>query len=342
MKLLSLLPIFFFFVRGGAYSPLVYQKAFCKSSTNIVIMSVKKQPNVYEKCSTIWKFSRPHTLIGTGTSIISTFGFASNSYPIVSISWTIFLCAFINIFITGINQIYDISIDKINKPNLVIPSSRLSIRSARWIVGLSLLMSLILSILPISINSKPLSVLLLLSALIGAAYSVPPFRFKVNPFMALFCIVSVRGFLVPTLVYLHALRQPMTKLDLWKLGISSPYFMILSLMISLMKDVPDTVGDRTHGIQTFTLRFGAQNIINISNLLQKILNLIAGSLFLLNITNQWNVLIPAQIFAQGLISITFFVSSLFPFYSVNDPEKSYMRLWDFFYYSYAVLPLITK
>jgi homogentisate phytyltransferase/homogentisate geranylgeranyltransferase len=201
-------------------------------------------------------------------------------------------------------------------------------------------MSLILSILPLSVNSKPLSILLILSALIGSAYSVPPFRFKVNPFMALLSIVSVRGFLVPTLVYLHALQHPVKKLDLWKLGLSSPYFMILSLMISIMKDVPDAFGDRLHGIETFTLRFGGQRIMDISNILQKILNIFAGSLFILKIMNQWNVLSPSQIFARGIVSITFLVSSFFTFYSIKNPEKSYMRLWDFFYYSYAVLPFL--
>lgn len=42
-----------------------------------------------------------------------------------------------NICIVGLNQLYDVEIDRVNKPYLPLASGELSERQGRWIVGVS-------------------------------------------------------------------------------------------------------------------------------------------------------------------------------------------------------------
>lgn len=98
----------------------------------------------------------------------------------------------VNIYITGLNQITDVDIDKINKPFLPIASGTLSRPSAIGIVTSSLLASLIMA----RYAFPPLRWTLVLSALVGTIYSLPPFRLKRFPFFAAVCILIVRGLFV--------------------------------------------------------------------------------------------------------------------------------------------------
>ncbi len=42
-----------------------------------------------------------------------------------------------NICIVGLNQLYDVEIDRVNKPYLPLASGELSERQGRWVVGVS-------------------------------------------------------------------------------------------------------------------------------------------------------------------------------------------------------------
>ena len=85
-----------------------------------------------------------------------------------------------NLYITGLNQVTDIEIDRINKPYLPLASGKLSKTTGIWIVLASLAMSLV--------NYKnmewPLQLTLLGSAFLGTIYSLPPFRLKRFPLLA--------------------------------------------------------------------------------------------------------------------------------------------------------------
>src|SRR5215204_2315092 len=84
---------------------------------------------------TLWRFSRPHTLVGTSCSIVGIYVIAATSLPGVAVgdgvgdlAMTLLAGAAVNLYIVGLNQYEDVEIDRINKPWLPIPAGRLSVR----------------------------------------------------------------------------------------------------------------------------------------------------------------------------------------------------------------------
>ena len=70
---------------------------------------------------TLWKFSRPHTIIGSVISICTLYMIVCNEKGLQQIPLLLLALAIgitCNIFIVGINQVADVEIDKINKPYL--------------------------------------------------------------------------------------------------------------------------------------------------------------------------------------------------------------------------------
>jgi len=126
---------------------------------------------------TLWKFSRPHTIIGSVISILTLFFIVCENQETQCLSY-LFVALSIgiscNIFIVGINQIADVHIDKINKPYLPIPSGALTIQKATIIVSTALFISLALALC----LSPYLFGIIALAATIGWAYSMPPLYLK--------------------------------------------------------------------------------------------------------------------------------------------------------------------
>eukprot|EP00918_Siedleckia_nematoides_P065787 GHVU01143132.1.p1 GENE.GHVU01143132.1~~GHVU01143132.1.p1 ORF type:complete len:447 (-),score=21.21 GHVU01143132.1:567-1907(-) len=212
----------------------------------------------------VWHFSRPHTLVGSMTSLAGLFAFATHFQrpwmdSIEMFVGTAAASVLANIFITGLNQVTDVEIDKVNKPFLPIPSGMLSLRAAKTITAASLIGSLSLGFLQ-RLNSPYFPALLAASSLLGAAYSLPPIRLKRFPIMAALSIIAVRGLLVNvgfyhhfkyaqpsrylndiggtvTRLYRHAGKQLLAlDREVWA---PAGFFLIFSSVIAIMKDVPD-------------------------------------------------------------------------------------------------------
>ena len=71
--------------------------------------------------TTLWRFTRPHTLIGSAIAIPSIFLLASPTYAslfetrsLASLLYAAVPSLLMNLYITGLNQITDVEIDKIN------------------------------------------------------------------------------------------------------------------------------------------------------------------------------------------------------------------------------------
>jgi homogentisate phytyltransferase/homogentisate geranylgeranyltransferase len=86
-----------------------------------------------------------------------------------------------NLYITGLNQITDVEIDKINKPNLPIAAGILSMKTATITVIVSLFLSLFLGVANPKFATEGLNAALWLSSIMGTLYSLPPFRLKRFP-----------------------------------------------------------------------------------------------------------------------------------------------------------------
>ncbi|KAG6424282.1 hypothetical protein SASPL_114697 [Salvia splendens] len=192
---------------------------------------------VQQAFDAFYRFSRPHTVIGTALSIVSVSLLAvekvSDFSPLffAGLLEAIIAALLMNIYIVGLNQISDIEIDKVNKPYLPLASGEYSLKTGVLIVS-------------------------------SFGILIPLLRWKRFAVVAAMCIFAVRAVIVQIAFYLHiqtyVFGRPGT---LTKPVIFATAFMsFFSVVIALFKDIPDIVGDKIYGIQSFTVRLGQEKV----------------------------------------------------------------------------------
>ncbi|KAH9791775.1 homogentisate geranylgeranyltransferase [Citrus sinensis] len=129
----------------------------------------------------------------------------------------------------AINQLYDVKIDKINKPDLPLTSGDVSMRTGIAIASSSLLVSLAMGIM---LRSPPLLLALIIWFLLASAYSVDKY------------VLGRQIAITRTLMFAVAIKC------------------CFCFVISLLKDIPDEDGDREFGIQTPSVILGKESIIS--------------------------------------------------------------------------------
>jgi homogentisate phytyltransferase/homogentisate geranylgeranyltransferase len=215
-----------------------------------------RRSGVLGALGTLWRFSRPHTLIGTFLSATGLYLIAVHELPgsgLHHLLWVLVAGSGVNLAIVGVNQISDVEIDRINKPHLPIAAGELT-REAAWrIVAVAAALPVVLGL-----TQGPLETAAVVSALaVGAAYSLPPVRLKRFPLAAALCISGVRSTAVNLGMYGHfALAfggSVAIAPSVWAL---TAFVLPFSFAIAVLKDVPDLKGDRRYRIATFTVRLG--------------------------------------------------------------------------------------
>ena len=208
----------------------------------------------------VWQFSRPHTIIGSALCIPALTAFAAPtaasllSAPLwLGALYALVPALLMNLYIVGLNQLFDVEIDKVNKPTLPLASGELSMRSGTKIVGASLVAALLIGFTHPVYSTFALRATLVGSALLGTAYSLPPLRLKRFPALAATCIMGVRGGLVNWGFFTHArtllLASPSamaSSAGSWAVlrGLAPvAFFTLFGTVIALVKDVPDVEGD---------------------------------------------------------------------------------------------------
>ena len=225
----------------------------------------------------LWRFARPHTVVGTTLSLVALWGLARGIFPASSVfanaaggapigavgggtlAWTWLACIGANVYIVGLNQLTDIPLDRINKPYLPLASGAWSPRTG-WSVALG---SLGVSLLAAAaVGSHWLWLTVGLSLALGTAYSLPPLRLKRFSFWAAFCIVAVRSLIVNVLLFAHVANWTGDLRDLpppvWLLTFVMFAF---SIAIAWFKDLPDVEGDAAHGVETRSVRLGGARVL---------------------------------------------------------------------------------
>ncbi|MBK8427935.1 MAG: homogentisate phytyltransferase [Lewinellaceae bacterium] len=285
---------------------------------------------------TFIRFSRLHTVVGTTLSITALYLMALSfsdytDWHVAIFCLTLLACLGANIYIVGLNQITDVEIDRVNKPWLPLASGAYSMRTAYWIIGISVLISLLVA----AVLGRYLLLTVLLSLALGTAYSLPPLRLKRFHFWAAFCIIAVRGVIVNLLLFLHFHHTINAASNIpavvWMLTAS---IFIYSIAIAWFKDVPDMEGDRRFQIRTLSLQLGARNVLRISNAL-------LGLLFVFNIVvsltsnlplNKW---LFASVHTLMLLALWIAASRL----RLEEPasvRRYYLFIWILFFVEYAV------
>jgi homogentisate phytyltransferase / homogentisate geranylgeranyltransferase len=291
--------------------------------------------------SQLWKFSRPHTIIGTSLSVLALYTIAiatahSNilSINVTQLFGTWIACLLGNVYIVGLNQLYDVEIDRVNKPDLPLASGGLSVTQGKWIVGIT-------GILAIAIAAGLGTWLLrtvMLSLAIGTAYSLPPIRFKQYPLLAAFCILTVRGCIVNLGLFLH-FNRVLTGVDtvppsIWVLTL---FILVFTVAIAIFKDVPDLEGDRQYQIQTFTMSLGKSNVFKLTRWAITIAYLgtiLAG----ISITPTINVWFLAGSHL-GLLGLLWWRSQDIDLDQKESIADFYQFIWKLFFFEYLLFPI---
>jgi len=204
--------------------------------------------------SILWRFSRPHTIIGSTLSIIVLFLLQGGN---VFTHWYILVVTLVsalacNLCITGLNQVIDVELDKINKPELPIASGELNANSAKKIV----LASGIIALVAAALLHWLLLLLIAVILFLGIAYSMPPIQFKKHHLPAALSITIVRGVLVNLGMALHFSGMLDHTYSIEPVVYPLTLFIsAFSLAIAWYKDLPDRAGDAHFGYRTFPLLY---------------------------------------------------------------------------------------
>jgi homogentisate phytyltransferase / homogentisate geranylgeranyltransferase len=303
--------------------------------------------------SNLWQFSRPHTIIGTSLSVIALYliAIATNNIPtntilsptnlqLILAAWLACICG--NIYIVGLNQLYDIEIDRINKPHLPLASGAFSLLQGQWIVGITGILAIaIASLAPLviaTICSPWLLGTVVISIILGTAYSAPPIRLKRYSLLAAFCILAVRGFVVNIGLFTY-FNQSLTQVLSFPpiVWIITLFILVFTIAIAIFKDVPDMAGDQKFQIQTFTISWGKPAILNITRWVISIayLSMIAAGIWLLPGVN--------TAFLVGchsvLLGLLWWRSQDVDLEDQQAIASFYQFIWKLFFLEYLLFPL---
>jgi len=209
---------------------------------------------------TLWKFSRPHTIIGSIVSIVVLFllqgGNLSGDFYMLVV--TLISALGCNVCITGLNQVVDVELDKINKPELPIAAGILDIGKAKKIV----LVSGIIALAAAAFLHGFLLLLIAIILLLGIAYSVPPIQLKQHHLPAALAITIVRGVLVNIGMAMHFADMLQGNFQIQPAIYPLTIFIsAFSLAIAWYKDLPDRAGDAHFGYRTFPLLYSPKTAL---------------------------------------------------------------------------------
>lgn len=243
-----------------------------------------------------------------------------------------------NLYIVGLNQLFDVEIDRVNKPTLPLPSGDLSIQNGRFLVAASLIAGVLMCAAPGATTA--LRILLLGSAALGTVYSAPPFRLKRFAVLASVCILVVRGLLVNLCMYAHAASAGGMASMAWPplVRFACAFFVVFGILIAVLKDVPDFRGDFLFNVRTLTVRMGARTVFSVARTTISVLYIAAAAAML------WLVKIPVLRLGLACVHILVGAWAYFASRSIDAEDAPavysyYMDIWKAFYLEYLLLPL---
>jgi homogentisate phytyltransferase / homogentisate geranylgeranyltransferase len=284
--------------------------------------------------SVLWRFSRPHTIVGTALSVVGLYAIAAaqrgGGTGVGDLACTLLAGLTVNVAIVGVNQITDVEIDRVNKPALPIAAGDLPLAGAWRIVAACTAIPLALALTQGALETVAVAA----GLAVGALYSLPPVRLKRFPVAASLCITGVRALVVNLGVYAHFSGGPIAA-PVWALCL---FVLPFSFAIAVLKDVPDLEGDRRFAIRTFTVRMGPDRVrrVGLGALALAYLGMAVLGPILLAGDAQPVVLAGGHLAAGALL--WHWARRADP----RDPEAFtafYMRVWALFFLEYVLVPI---
>jgi homogentisate solanesyltransferase len=247
-----------------------------------------------------------------------------------------------NAYIVGINQIYDVKIDEINKPFLPI-AAKLMTQDFAWKLIIGCLITG-MSIVKTQFSSQ-IFAMYSVGVVLGTAYSVPPIQLKRKALFAGSIIAVVRGFLLNFGVY-YAVREALEIPFKWNpvVAFISSFMTVFATVIAITKDLPDVEGDKKYDIETFASKYGVKAVARISSALLVLAYVYA-------IAVPFTTALGGPSFNKVPMvggHASFLVYFLWSFMKFDqDPtsnpsslKRFYKSIWNLFYLEYCLYPLI--
>jgi len=205
------------------------------------------------------EFSRPFTLVapalGFASGAATAYGAAPREgwhvhlllYPVIGLT----MAAVLNAASNALNQIYDLEIDRVNKPKRPLPSGRLSIREAWVFTWITYAIALTLAWLVAPAGRHECFWIVAIATVITFLYSVPPFRTKRLGIWANVTIAIPRGVLLKVAGW--SAVKTVFGAEPWYIG---AIFGLFLLGASTTKDFADMEGDARGGCRTLPIIYG--------------------------------------------------------------------------------------
>ncbi|MBA3639894.1 MAG: UbiA family prenyltransferase [Acidobacteriota bacterium] len=210
----------------------------------------------------LWlELSRPFTLVAPALGVVSGAITASGAAP--ADPWTSALLTYtalgavmamvLNAGSNALNQIYDLAIDRINKPQRPLTSGRLSIREAWVFTWIAYAVALTLAWLIAPGGRHECFWIVLIAAVLTFAYSCPPLRTKERGLWANITIAIPRGVLLKVAGW--SCIKTIWGVEPWFIG---AIFGLFLLGASTTKDFADMEGDERGGCRTLPILYGVR------------------------------------------------------------------------------------
>jgi 4-hydroxybenzoate polyprenyltransferase len=212
----------------------------------------------------LWTFvelSRPFTLVAPALGFISGSVTAAGAYPpeawnpslLVYPAIGSLMAVVLNAGNNALNQIYDLDIDRINKPRRPLPSGRLPMRAAWLFTLLAYLSAWMLAWLVAPGGRHDCFWLVVAATVATVIYSCPPLRTKQRGIWANVTIAIPRGVLLKVAGW--SAVKSMAGVEPWFIG---GIFGLFLLGASTTKDFADMEGDKRGGCRTLPIMYGVR------------------------------------------------------------------------------------
>jgi 4-hydroxybenzoate polyprenyltransferase len=206
--------------------------------------------------------ARPFTLappaLGVVSGAVTSWG-SGREHPTLGLSVILpvvlgaLMAATLNAASNGINQIYDLAIDRVNKPKRPLPSGTLSVGEAWGFSTAAFLLAWILAFFVAPGGRRECFAIVLVASVITWMYSAPPFRTKRLGIWANVTIAIPRGVLLKVAGW--SAVKSIIGVEPWYIG---SIFGLFVLGATSTKDFADIKGDQADGCRTLPILYGVR------------------------------------------------------------------------------------
>ena len=212
-----------------------------------------------DRAATFVELGRPFTLVAPALGFASGAAAAAGAFPRESWRWALvvlpaigsLMAAVLNAGNNALNQIYDLEIDRVNKPKRPLPSGRVTIGEAWIFTIVTYAAALVLAWLVAPGGRHECFWIVMAAVVCTWLYSVPPWRTKRLGIWANVTVAIPRGVLLKVSGW-SAVKTVMGP-EAWYLG---AIFGLFLLGATTTKDFADMEGDRRGGCRTLPIQYG--------------------------------------------------------------------------------------